>query len=295
MASPCEVLVDGGPARHARDIARIAAQEAWRVERKWSRYRDGNIIHRINTAAGRAVRVDDETADMLDYAQTVWRLSGGRFDITSGILRRAWHFDGSDRLPTGAEVCALLALVGWQRAQWARPLLTLEAGMELDFGGIGKEYAVDQALRCVQAMTSSPVLLNFGGDIACGRPRRCGTAWHVGMLDHDGQGCRGGSLQLTSGGLATSGDAYRHLLRDGIRYGHVLNATTGWPVPDAPASVTVVASSCTLAGMLATLALLHGNQAETFLRAQAIGYVVDHHPGAQHAQPAEPAHSSNAD
>jgi len=281
MASPCEVLIEGGPATHARNIAGVAAQEAWRVERKWSRYRDGNIIHRINTAAGQAVRVDAETADMLDYAQTLWRLSGGRFDITSGILRRAWHFDGSDRLPTQAAVSALLASVGWQRARWSRPTLALEAGMELDFGGIGKEYAVDQALRQVRALTSSPLLLNFGGDIACDGPRRSGAPWQIGTLGRHGHGNPGASLPLASGGMATSGDAHRYLLRDGVRYGHVLDATTGWPMPDAPASITVVASSCTLAGMLATLALLHGQAAETFLEAQGVHYAVERPPEAR--------------
>jgi thiamine biosynthesis lipoprotein ApbE len=97
MASPCEVHVDDVDRDQARAIVDVAAREAARIEAKFSRYRHGNLIHAINTAGGRPVVVDDETARLLDYAARLHELSGGKFDVTSGVLRRAWRFDGSDR------------------------------------------------------------------------------------------------------------------------------------------------------------------------------------------------------
>jgi thiamine biosynthesis lipoprotein len=82
----------------------------------------------------------------------------------------------------------------------------------------------------------------------------------------DREGDLAGMLELTSGGLATSGDARRFLLKDGIRYGHILDPHTGWPVSDTPRSVTVAAPSCVEAGMTATIAMLHGKGAEKFLK-----------------------------
>ena len=79
-------------------------------------------------------------------------------------------------------------------------------------------------------------------------------------------------IRLEHGGLATSGDARRFLLKDGIRYSHILDPTTGWPVRDAPRSITVAADTCTQAGMLATLAMLNGPDAEHFLAAQAVRF-----------------------
>ena len=81
-----------------------------------------------------------------------------------------------------------------------------------------------------------------------------------------------GTLALRRGAMATSGDARRHVTRDGIRYGHVLNPFTGWPVPDAPRSVTVAADSCVQAGMLSTIALLRGAGAEAMLAEQGLPY-----------------------
>lgn len=273
MASPCEVLVEGGARRGALRTTRRVAAEAWRVERKWSRYRKDSIVQRINRAEGRAVRVDDETADMLDYAAELWRLSAGRFDITSGVLRRVWRFDGSARLPSVEDVSALLPLIGWGHVDWRRPWFRMPADMEIDFGGIGKEYAVDRSLRLARSQHKGPLLLNFGGDLACDQPRGDGAPWQVG-ISPIGPARAVERIALSRGGVATSGNAERYLLRDGERYGHVLDATTGWPSPGAPHAVTVSASSCTLAGMLATLAMLEGVNARSFLQDQQLRYLI---------------------
>ena len=79
-------------------------------------------------------------------------------------------------------------------------------------------------------------------------------------------------LDLEHGALATSGDSRRFLLKDGIRYGHILNPLTGWPVPESPRSITAAASSCTEAGLLSTVAMLHGAAAQAFLDEQGVRY-----------------------
>jgi len=270
MASPCELHLGGIGRRKAEGILETVHAEAMRIETKFSRYREGNIVDRINRADGYYIAVDDETARLLDYAAELWSLSDGRFDITSGVLRRAWTFDGSDKLPDPDQVERLLAHVGWQRVDWERPTLALQPGMEIDFGGIGKEYAVDRAAELVRGDVES-CLINFGGDLLALGPPPAGddgsAGWTVGIESLAG-GTAAKRIALTEGALATSGDAHRFLLRGGHRYGHILDARTGWPVDNAPRSVTVLASTCTEAGMLATLAMLMGAEAEAFLEGQ---------------------------
>lgn len=269
MGSPCEVLLEGGTREQASTTASAIAAEAWRIEDKFSRYLTGNIIDRINTANGAAVSVDDETGNLLDFATTLHALSRGRFDITSGVLREVWTFDGSDQVPEAASVEPVLARVGWSRARWKWPVLTLEPGMEIDLGGIAKEYAVDLCVSIVRDSPCEPGLVNFGGDLAVSGPPRRRKAWKVaveGVLPDSADHL----IDLRQGGLATSGDAQRFLLRDGIRYSHILNAASGWPVPNAPASVTVAADTCTQAGMMSTLAILEGGDAEEFLEREGV-------------------------
>lgn len=273
MASPCELLLAGGDEREAALLTQAVADEAWRIEQKFSRYRDDNMVHAINTSAGKPVRVDEETAGLLDFADTCYRISDGHFDITSGVLRKVWKFDGSDRLPSRQTVKALLQDVGWARVVWRKPLLTLPAGMEIDFGGIGKEYAVDRCALIVAGRFSSGALVNFGGDLRATGPRERGVPWTVG-IEQVRENDAPLHLQLSTGAIATSGDARRFLLKDGVRYGHVLDPRTGWPVAGAPRSVTVIDDTCTQAGLLATLALLQGKGAEDFLETQNVRYKV---------------------
>lgn len=271
MGSPCEVLTESDTARDAEALTRRAAAEAWRIEDKFSRYISGNIIDQINSAAGAAIEVDEETAQLLDFSTTLYSLSDKAFDITSGVLRRAWTFDGTDNIPAPDAVSLLLDRVGWDKADWTSPRLQLPAGMEVDLGGIGKEYAVDRAVLDLRDATDAACLVNFGGDLAVtGAPKRRDT-WTIGI---EGSSLDSAEklIDLRHGALATSGDARRFLLRDGIRYSHVLDPRSGWPVVDAAASITVAADTCTQAGMLATLAMLKGTLAEEFLEDQVEKY-----------------------
>jgi len=268
MASPCEVLIDGLPEHRARPLAALACNEALRIERTWSRYRDDTIVSRINRAAGQPVEVDPETARLIDFGAALHQQSAGAFDLSSGVLGRLWRFDGGGDWPAADAVTALLRQVGWHRAQWDGQRLQMPAGMALDFGGIGKEYAVDRTLALLSAAEDVPMLVNFGGDLAANRPRRDGQPWQVGILESDRQ------IRLRQGAIATSGDAYRHVWHQGQRYSHILDARTGYPVAGAPRAVTVAAPTCSAAGALSTLAMLHGPGAETFLDAQQADYHV---------------------
>jgi len=271
MASPCEILIETSDTNEAHHLSDVAATEAWRVEDKFSRYATDNVVARINSAAGEAIEVDGETASLIDFSNTLNEISDGRFDITSGVLREVWTFDGSNRLPAKDAVERVLRRVGWHRVDWRSPTLRLEVGMEIDFGGIGKEYAVDRVAQKLREASPSSALINFGGDLAVTRPPTERQGWQVGIESVSEQGPVADKvIELRTGALATSGDARRFLLRDGVRYSHILDPRSGWPVRNAPRSVTVAADTCTQAGMLSTLAMLQGDNAEAFLRAEEV-------------------------
>ena len=265
MATPCEVRIETSRRDEAEAAAAAAKAEARRIEQKFSRYREDNIVAKINSNGGRAVELDGETAHLVTFARFCHELSDGLFDITSGVLRRIWTFDGSDRLPSDAQIKSMRRLVGWTKTRWQPPFLQLRPGMEIDFGGLGKEYAVDRALAAAHACTQAPLLVNFGGDLRCSGPRSGGESWKVAIESVDKSGEIAAMLELRSGALATSGDARRFLIRNGVRYSHILDPRTCRPVPDAPRSVTVAGQTCLEAGMMATIAMLKGRGAEQFL------------------------------
>jgi len=275
MGSPCEVLAEVEDAQEAQSLAAIAANEAWRIEDKFSRYIPGNLLDEINS--GGTVSVDEETARLIDFAASLYELSAGRFDITSGALREAWTFDGSDTVPEKADVSRILTRIGWEKVSWKIPELQLPTGMQIDLGGIAKEYAVDRAALLVRKETSSAVLVNFGGDLVATGPPFGSDGWQVGIdSPKESQTTPEKFIRLKNGGLATSGDARRFIFKDGVRYSHILDPTTGWPVVNAPRSITVAADTCTQAGMLATLSMLKGSMAESFLEQQDAQYWITH-------------------
>jgi len=275
FAGPCETLVDTSDLAEARALIEEARNEALRIERKFSRYRTDSVVHHIHAAAGTPVEVDEETAGLLDYAATCHAESGGRFDITSGVLRHAWTFDGGTRVPDRETLTRWLAQVGWSRVTWTRPWFTLPAGMEIDLGGIGKEYAVDLAARRLAARSARAFLVNFGGDLFASGPRCGDRPWIAGLDDPARPGLAiTHRIELARGGVATSGDARRYVMHEGRRLGHILDPRTGWPVEGAPRSVTVFAATCLEAGTLATFAILHGPDARAFLDAQGVQFEI---------------------
>ncbi len=272
MASPCEILFDSQNERLADTVASLVTKEVWRIEDKYSRYNANSLCSEINTSQGLTIAIDNETYLLLNFADQCFQLSEGLFDITSGVLRQAWHFDGSDIIPHKAKIDKLLKFVGWHKIEYDQKSMTLPAGMEIDFGGLGKEYAVDRCIQLIKTVTQCPVLVNLGGDLCATDTRKNNESWqigieHPGFVDNTTQ-----IVKLKKGALATSGDAKRYLLKNGKRYSHILNAITGWPVENAPRSMTVAAPQCIQAGILATLALLQGNNAENFLDEQEIKY-----------------------
>lgn len=288
MASPCEIRLAGLALADAERLAHTAINEVRRIETKYSRYRADSVLSQINAAAGReahAVAVDEETAQLLNFAANLFATSDGLFDCTSGVLRRAWDFKTA-RLPDMATVESLLPLVGWQHVRWdGKKIALTHPGMELDFGGFGKEYAVDRAATLLEAGGARHGLINLGGDVRAIGPQLDGSAWQIAIRDPrdpaaaaEGASRCFASFPLIRGAIATSGDYERFIEVDGTRYCHILNPKTGWPVSHWR-SVSVTGTLCVLAGALSTLAMLKGPDAKDFLDTENVGYLLSDSDG----------------
>jgi len=266
-----EFVADSGPATGER-VARAVESEARRIERKFSRYREASVVSEINRNAGRTpVAVDDETDRLVGEALALCELTGGRFDPTVGALRRAWDFR-SGRVPVPAEIDALLPLVdAGAVSRRNRTVFLRREGMELDLGGVGKEYAVDRAAGILREAGVRAATVDFAGDIGTIGTRLDGKPWAVAVRDpRNPRKARFTVRVVGDAGIATSGDYERGFVRDGVRYHHILDARTGWPARGA-ASVTAVARSAFDAGRFATAAFLLGSKAGMALLEGASG------------------------
>lgn len=274
MGSPCQIRLCAESEAQALAIARRAMADVLGIEARYSRYRDDSILAKINRVAAEAgqIDVDEETAGLLDYARTCYEESGGLFDITSGILRKAWDFK-SGRLPSVEQLHALLAKVGWDKLSWQWPCLEFKVpGMELDFGGIGKEYAADRAATLCYEQGARHGLVDLGGDIKVIGPPADGTAWQVGIQHPRQRDGLMATIDLKLGAVASSGDYERHFEIDGRRYSHLLNPKTGWPAQGL-AAVSVIAPQCLIAGSASTIAMLMEDDGKTWLEKLGLPHV----------------------
>ncbi|MFO1281641.1 MAG: FAD:protein FMN transferase [Burkholderiales bacterium] len=275
MASSHELLLAGTDAMLAAHVAEAAIADVERIEAKYSRFRHGSLVSRINRSAGAAaIEIDAETAALLDYADVCHRESGGRFDVTSGALAELWDFRRDPpRVPADDEIAAALATVGWASVErGARSLRLPRPGMRIDLGGIGKEYAADRVATIAADAGVAHGFVNLAGDVRVWGGRPDGSPWRVGIRDPNGASAPIASLDLLDGAVATSGDYERSFVVDNVRYCHLIDATTGRPVGHWR-SMSVVAPLCVAAGGGATIGMLLCAAAPGWLDAQGLGWL----------------------
>lgn len=269
MGSPCEIQLYCNDQQQSQKIADQVIGDVYRLEQRYSRYKTDSVLSEINrhAAHGKSIEVDPETASLLNYAVTCYEQSDGLFDITSGVLRKAWKFNqDTPTLANPKYIEKALKNIGWDKVKWANSKLSFtRAGMELDFGGIVKEYATDRAASIAMQLGVKHGLINLGGDIKVIGSHPDGSAWQVGIQHPKKEDDIVSAIGLIGGGMATSGDYQRCVLIDGKRYGHILNPKTGWPVQYF-SSVTVVSEFCVLAGSASTIAMLKEAEGANWLK-----------------------------
>lgn len=274
MASACAVHVEVDSVAASIAIALAAEAEVRRIEARYSRYRVDSELARINAVAalGGSIDVDAETAGLIAYAQACFRSSEGAFDVTSGLLRQAWDFSVA-RLPDQRDIDALLPRIGLDKVSLSQGQLSFAmAGMELDLGGLGKEYAADRAAETCLDLGAVSGFVDLGGDIRVIGPQPGGEPWRIGVRHPRDADVLLAEVALAEGALATSGDYERFIVIDGKRYCHVLDPRTGWPAQGL-ASVTVVADRCLVAGSLSTSAMLRGYAGPAWLSRLGVRHI----------------------
>ncbi|WP_233152865.1 FAD:protein FMN transferase [Motiliproteus sp. MSK22-1] len=257
MGSPCEVQLYLSSAD--MDIFDILEREIKRLEGKYSRYQETSVVSNINRVAklGGQLTVDSETAAILQFADHCFQSSSGLFDITTGVLRNAWNFKTGIK-PASCKLNKYLSLVGWKKLHWQNSRLSFpEPGMELDFGGIVKEYAVDALVTLCRTAGIESGIIDLGGDIAVLGPHPDGSPWMIGIRHPRKNNQPILKIPVKQGCIATSGDYERYFEKEGQRYCHLLNPLTGQPAMELQ-SVSVIANLCVIAGMASTTSMLMG-------------------------------------
>ena len=256
MGSDCEFHLCFENTSDSQFVFKCILDELERLESKYSRFRKDSLLSQINLTAGQGekIRIDDETQSLLAHALNCFEQSEGLFDITAGRLNSLWDFK-KKKVPTAEEINCALSVTDFTKVSWTNGLLSMPVGMSLDFGGIVKEYAADTLAVLAKKLGVKYGLINLGGDIATVGYKPDDVPWKVGITDPRSTKTEIATINIYSGGLATSGDYKRFFIYKGERFSHILNPKTGFPCTGLRA-VSVAANLCTVAGSIATIAML---------------------------------------
>jgi thiamine biosynthesis lipoprotein len=262
MGSPCVLHLY---CSSREQFERVVSQSVVRLnelEAIYSRYLTDSLLSDINLHAGTSKRfkLTEEFWTLLQYANTAYAVSDGLFDITSGVLRQVWDFKNR-QTPDIAKIKSALTLVDWPKIVLDKNNFCLPmTGMELDLGGIVKEYAADLVVKVLRQKGLQHGLVDLGGDIAILGPHPDNSPWQVAISNPCAPNKAIATIPLMAGGLASSGDYQRFIVLDNKKYSHLLNPKTGWPIKGL-AAVSIWAPQCLVAGTLATTAMLKGESA----------------------------------
>jgi len=287
MGGPCEIQFRKCPVNIAKDVVEKLEHEILRLEQKYSRFLPDSIITLVNESAGlpEAVTVDEETERLLEYADTCHRQSQGLFDITSGSLRKLWNYHKLEEiqsLPDSREINNALEKIGWEKVIREPGKIHLPIpGMEIDFGGIVKEYAADCVAAKAEEEGIASGMVELGGDIRVFGLESQHSPWQVGIRDPFNTDNAAAVIEMQSGGLATSGDYERYTIIQGKKYSHILNPLTGWPI-EGFSSVSVLAQQCVVAGSAASIAVLLGSSGKAWLDELGLPYLCIDSDGTRH-------------
>ena len=274
MGGFCAIQLFDESRIRAKNVVNQLAEEVARLEKKYSRFREDSFLTEINSSAGNklGLAIDDETQSLFDHALNCFEQSDGLFDITAGALNKIWDFKKAI-VPSQAQIDVARNHVGLNKLSCKDSHIHLPRDMQIDFGGIVKEYAADSVARLARSLGVEHGLVNLGGDFSVIGSQPGNKPWAVGISSPVSESGVMAKIELNDGGLASSGDYERFFMHEGKRYSHILNPMTGWP-SNGLRAVSIAANLCSVAGSAATIAMLKDeSEAKAWLKDSGLACV----------------------
>lgn len=236
MACVYNIVAYGADEQSLRQIVNEAFDEVDRIDCLMSHYKPDSPLSRLNReAAQKAVQVTPELFNFIAECLRYSRASAGAFDITVGPLMKAWgFFRGEGRMPSAEELATARRAIGYQHLVLNAAERTIrfdQAGVALDLGGIAKGYAIDRVVALLKQRDVTRALVSAGGSTIYGLGAPPGSVgWAVKLQDPLRPEKIVTTVRLKDQALSVSGSQEKFFELNGVRYSHVLDPRTGWPV-----------------------------------------------------------------
>ena len=264
MGTRFDVVFPGMETSFAQSIFNEIKTEVQRLEKKLSRFLSESIIYEINQNAGKKdVNVDKEVWEVLTICEKYYHATLGFFDISIFPLMQLWKIkdEGMDKniQPSGNEICNKLEITGMKHVRLNSENFSVKfdrSGIEIDLGGFGKGYALEQVKNIIKKHNVKNAFISFGESsiLALGH-HPFGKNWEIGIQHIFEPGNSVFTFQMKDSSLSTSGISYFNKQVEIKKFGHVINPKTGYPVKGLR-TVSVTSGSPVKAEILSTALLV---------------------------------------
>lgn len=258
MGTIVEITLIGKNEALLSAAAEAAFAEIKRLEGLMSHYREDSDVTKINNAAGKEpVAISNETMEVIEASLKASQITHGAFDISMGVLGKVWHFTKDDKgeltSPSKEDVKKLLPLIDYRQIiidKESNKVKLAKKGMKINLGGVAKGYIVGKAVEVLKKNGIKRGMVHAGGDmVVFNEPDS--PPWLIGIQDPRNKDNIIGTLKVSNTTVATSGDYERFFIKDGKRYHHIMDPSTGFPANKSMA-VTIVTKDPTFADTLST-------------------------------------------
>lgn len=275
MGSRFEIVSVHDDIEVAKMSVHLAIEEIRRIEALISSWEVQSQTSLINQYAGEfPIKVEQELFQLIERCQKISRLTDGAFDISFSSIYPIWKFDGSmTELPDSQIVKSSIRLINYKNIVLNERDTTVflkHKKMQIGFGAIGKGYAAMMAKRVMEKNGIKNGLVNAGGDLLAWGSKPDGSPWQVGIADPNDKNRALAWLDIRDNAVVTSGDYEKYFELNGVRYSHIINPKTGYPVQGIK-SVTVVCPDAEFADALATAVFVLGVEYGLYLVNQLKG------------------------
>lgn len=273
LGTVCSIqLFTEKPQSKADTVLQICTRRLEELERHLSANAEISTLIDINKASGvSAVNVPADIYQLFERAMFFAEKTDGAFNPVIGGIVKLWNIGFENaRKPEDRDIRDALSRTGYKDVQLTGTAVFLKkAGMKLDLGAIAKGFAADELTRIVRQAGIAHAVIDIGGTISAVGKRPDGKRWNIGIRDprvQQGQPVISAAIESCS--ISTSGSYERYFEQDGVRYHHIIDPATGYPVRNNMIAVSVFSDSATDADALSTACFVLGYEKAVKLLAE---------------------------
>jgi thiamine biosynthesis lipoprotein len=160
MGTFISVKLNKDDIKHSKKVFEIFKD----IESSISSYDTNSVVHNLNK--NKTARLDEHTYQAFEISKELYKQTNSYFDISIGTITKDYFQFGENEFIPHKDLMQK-ARVGFNKLSYNQNMARLRYDMKVDLGGMGKGYALDEAIAYLKANGVKSAVVSASGDIRC--------------------------------------------------------------------------------------------------------------------------------